>query len=150
MGSGRFSGAALRRLVRARDLAHDTFDRNVSVAEMANEAGLSRAYFLRSFADVFGMTPHEYVVRRRIEEARLALARGASVTEACMHVGFSSLGTFSRTFSARVGESPRGWQRRVRTLAPSAELWPSAWIPSCFLAYVSEGTFGEARSSRSA
>lgn len=111
---------------------------------MAKAAGLSRAHFLRSFRHVFGVTPHEYVVRLRIERARMALARGASVTEACMEVGFSSLGTFSRTFAARVGESPRAWQRRVRVLVPSAELWPAVWIPTCFLAPATRSTFGEA------
>jgi AraC-like DNA-binding protein len=129
----RFSGAALRRLVRARDVVHHRVEDGVSVVELAHEAGLSRAHFLRSFAHVFGVTPHEYLVRLRIERARLLLARGTPVTETCMSDGFSSLGTFSRTFAERIGESPRAWQRRVRTLVPAAELWPAVWIPSCFL-----------------
>lgn len=138
----RYSGAALKRLVRARDLAHDRFDDAVTVVDMARAAGLSRAHFLRSFAEVFGVTPHEYLTRVRLEKARLQLSRGASVTETCLSVGFSSLGSFSRTFTERLGESPRAWQRRVRVLVPSAELWPAVWIPSCFLP---ESTFGEAR-----
>jgi AraC-like DNA-binding protein len=126
-------GANLRRLLRARDLARASFDRDVRVADLAKAAKLSRAHFLRSFAQAFGVTPHEFVIQLRIEEARRELAKGASVTEACMAVGFSSLGSFSRLFASRVGESPRAWQRRVRTVVPSGELWPQVWIPGCFL-----------------
>jgi AraC-like DNA-binding protein len=126
-------GANLRRLLRARDMARANFDADVRVIDLAREAGLSRAHFLRSFAQAFGVSPHEYVVQLRIDEARRALARGASVTDTCMAVGFTSLGSFSRLFAERVGESPRAWQRRVRTLVPSSELWPQVWIPGCFL-----------------
>lgn len=138
-GEKSYSGAALRRLIRARDLAHERYGEVVLVSDMAREAGLSRAHFLRSFAELFGVTPHEYLLSVRLEKARVSLARGASVTETCMSVGFSSLGSFSRAFSARIGESPRAWQRRVRVVLPSAELWPAVWIPSCFLP---ESTFG--------
>jgi AraC-like DNA-binding protein len=126
--------ARLRRLVRARDLARSRFDGEVRVEDLAREAGLSRAHFLRSFSAAFGQTPHAFITELRLDEARRELARGASVTEACMRVGFSSVGSFSTLFRARVGESPRAWQRRVRTLVPVAERWPSVWIPGCFLA----------------
>ncbi|HSN30334.1 MAG TPA: AraC family transcriptional regulator [Kofleriaceae bacterium] len=125
--------ALLRRLVRARDLARSRFDAAISVDQLAREAGLSRAHFLRSFRSTFGQTPHAFIIDLRIETARRELARGASVTEACMRVGFSSVGSFSSLFRARVGESPRAWQRRVRTLVASPGLWPSVWIPGCYL-----------------
>lgn len=125
--------ATLKRLVRARDLARSRFDVDLRVGDLAAEAGLSRAHFLRSFAEAFGVTPHEYVIQLRIEAARRALAKGTSVTETCLAVGFSSLGSFSHLFASRVGASPRAWQKQVRTVVPSCELWPQVWIPSCFL-----------------
>lgn len=140
----RYAGAALQRLVRARDLARERYADDLTVSDLAREAGLSRAHFLRSFAEVFGVTPHEYLLQVRLEQARRALARGDSVTETCMNIGFSSLGSFSRTFAARVGASPRAWQRQVRLLVPSPELWPAVWIPSCFLVRAAPSTFGEA------
>ena len=126
------AGAALRRLLRARDLVHGRLEEGVSVVELAQAAGLSRAHFLRSFTHVFGVTPHEYLTGLRMEEARRLLARGSSVTEVCMSVGFTSLGSFSRAFAARLGESPSSWQRRVRVVVPAAELWPRVWIPGCY------------------
>jgi AraC-like DNA-binding protein len=136
--------ATLARLVRARDRLHDAPLDAPSVAALASDVRLSRAHFLRSFALAFGVTPHAYLTEVRLELAKRALARGASVTEACFDVGFSSLGSFSSLFARRVGVAPRDWQRRVRAVLPSAELWPAVWIPSCFLARQMPSTFGEA------
>jgi AraC-like DNA-binding protein len=134
----------MNRLLRARDRLHDAPEAAPRLHVLAGEVGLSRAHFLRSFAEAFGMTPHEYLTGLRLGRAKRALARGASVTEACFDVGFSSPGSFSRLFSHHVGVAPRDWQRRVRTVLPSAELWPAVWIPGCFLALHTPSTFGQA------
>jgi AraC-like DNA-binding protein len=136
--------ATIARLLRARDRLHDAPAQAPSVAALAAEVRLSRAHFLRSFAAAFGQTPHAYLTAVRLDHAKRALARGASVTQACLDVGFSSLGSFSRLFAAHTGVAPRDWQRRVRTVLPSAALWPAVWIPGCFLARHTPSTFGQA------
>jgi AraC-like DNA-binding protein len=138
------------RLLRARDRLHDAPDLAPRLDVLAAEVGLSRAHFLCSFAEAFGRTPHDYLTEVRLDLAKRSLARGSSVTEACFDVGFSSLGSFSRLFAERVGVPPRDWQRRVRTVLPSAELWPAVWIPGCFLLGHTPSTFGEAADSRPA
>ena|SRR5215510_10075490 len=138
------SPATLVRLLRARDRLHDAPTEAPTVADLAAEVQLSRAHFLRSFVRAFGVTPHDYLTALRLDLAKRALARGASVTEACFDVGFSSLGSFSSLFSRRIGVAPRDWQRRVRTVVPSAALWPAVWIPGCFLIRHTPSTFGEA------
>src|SRR4029077_14290792 len=56
---------------------------------------------------VFGETPHRYLQRRRVERSMFLLREtDRSVTDICFDVGFGSLGTFSRTFSSIVGETP--------------------------------------------
>lgn len=136
--------ATLARLLRARDRLHDAPGDAPTVAALAADVRLSRAHFLRSFGQAFGVTPHAYLTLVRLDLAKRALARGASVTEACFGVGFSSLGSFSSLFTRRVGVAPRDWQRRVRAVLPSAELWPAVWIPGCFLVHHAPSTFGEA------
>lgn len=136
--------ATLRRLLRARDRLRDAPAEAPSLTELAADAHMSREHFLRTFARAFGRTPRDFVVEVRLEHAKRDLAKGASVTEACLTAGYASLGTFSRTFAGRVGVSPRDWQRRVRTVLPSAELWPAVWIPGCFLEHHAPVTFGEA------
>ena len=97
--------ATFARLARARERLQDAPEAAPRIEDLAAEVGLSRAHFLRSFASAFGRTPHEYLTELRLDRAKRALARGASVTEACFDVGFASLGTFSRMFAARVGVS---------------------------------------------
>ena len=128
------SRATLRRLIRARDLLHADVARGASLGELAAASGLSRGFLARQFAEAFGVPPHRYLVGLRLEEAKRALARGASVTEACLEVGFASLGSFSTSFHRRTGVSPREWQRRTRRLVQSAGL-PALYIPACFLAH---------------
>ena len=136
--------ATLRRLLRARDLAHDCFDEPLSLEDLARAAGLSPTFFLRRFDAAFGATPHQYLTSVRLERARRLLARGAAVTEVCFAVGFSSVGSFSSLFRKKLGVSPRDWQRRVRTTVGVPERWPAAFIPGCFLLMFAESNFGEA------
>ncbi|HUS32281.1 MAG TPA: AraC family transcriptional regulator [Kofleriaceae bacterium] len=126
------SGALLRRLVRARDLLHADAARNPTLDELAAASGVSRAHLARNFTQTFGISPHQYLVQLRLEQARRALAAGTSVTEVCHEVGFESLGTFSSTFRKRVGLSPREYQRRARPFVQSLGV-PILYIPSCFL-----------------
>lgn len=126
------SRATLRRLLRARDLLHADLQRGATLDELAAEAGLSRGFLARSFAQTFGVPPHRYLVALRLEHAKRSLARGTSVTQACLEVGFESLGTFSASFHRRVGVSPREWQRRTRVLVQGAGM-PALYIPACFL-----------------
>ena len=123
----------LKRLLRARDLIHDRFAEPLSLDDLAGAAGLSRFYFLRSFAGVFGTTPHAYLVEVRLEKARRLLARGESVTETCMSVGYDSVGSFSSLFASRVGQPPLAWRRRARTVVGVPALRPLLWVPGCFL-----------------
>ena len=101
-----------RRLLRARDL----IDRSGStepldVDALAATSHMARAHFIREFRAAFGETPHRYLQRRRIERAMTLLrTTDTTVTDVCMEVGFSSLGTFSRTFTDIVGVSPSAFR----------------------------------------
>lgn len=123
----------LKRLVRARDQLHASLHEGVSLAELAKQAHMSPSYFLRAFRQVFGETPHAYLINLRLEHSRRVLARGGSITEACFESGYSSVGSYSALFARRFGLSPKRWQQRVRCLVQAPELWPAVWIPGCFL-----------------
>jgi AraC-like DNA-binding protein len=96
-----------RRLLRARDAMDRAYAEPLDVATVAAVAHLSEAHFSRSFRACFGETPHRYLQRRRVERSMFLLREtDRSVTDVCFDVGFSSLGTFSRTFREIVGEAP--------------------------------------------
>jgi transcriptional regulator GlxA family with amidase domain len=99
----------------------------VNLDELAAVAGVSKYHFARSFETAYGETPIRYLTRRRIERAQdLLRVANLTVTEVCMAVGFSSLGSFSTRFTALVGESPTAYRDR----------WAASGgprIPGCYL-----------------
>ncbi|MFL5826736.1 MAG: helix-turn-helix domain-containing protein [Thermoleophilaceae bacterium] len=125
-----------RRLLRARDAMDRSYAQPLDVPALARVALMSKAHFIRTFRETFGETPHRYLQRRRVERAMFLLRQTArSVTDICFDVGFTSLGTFSRTFSAIVGESPSAYRSHVE---------PER-VPGCFvMAWTRPSSFGEA------
>lgn len=100
-----------RRMLRARDAMDRRFAEPLDIDALSRIALVSPAHFIRTFRATFGETPHRYLQRRRVERAMALLRRrDLSVTDVCMTVGFSSLGTFSRTFREIVGISPREYR----------------------------------------
>ena len=126
------SKAALRDLCRARNMLRETSDRPVSIREVAHEAAMSPFHFIRQFAAVFGATPHQFRIAARLERAKRLLALSDySVTDVCMEVGFSSLGSFSDLFARRIGAPPSVYRRQIRSsISVPAEL-PIRLMPGC-------------------
>ena len=112
---------------RARDLMDRLYSEPLNLRELAAAAGVSKYHFLRAFASAYGQTPARYLCDRRIERAQdLLRATNVTVTEVCMLVGFSSLGSFSTRFRERVGVSPSAYQARfAQAGAPK--------IPGCYV-----------------
>src|SRR5688572_7563867 len=91
---------------------------------MAQTALMSPAHFSRQFRAAYGETPYGYLMTRRIERAKALLRRGdLSVTDVCMEVGCTSLGSFSSRFTELVGESPSAYRARDHA--------PLAAVPAC-------------------
>lgn len=105
--------ANLAHLRRARDLMDREYARPLDVAALARAALMSQAHFSRRFKEAYGETPYAYLMTRRIERAKALLRRGdMSVTEVCMAVGCTSLGSFSARFAELVGETPTAYRAR--------------------------------------
>jgi AraC-like DNA-binding protein len=105
--------ANLAHLRRARDLMDREYARPLDVAELARAALMSQAHFSRSFRAAYGETPYSYLMTRRIERAKALLRSGElSVTEVCLEVGCTSLGSFSARFTELVGETPTAYRAR--------------------------------------
>ncbi|MGH9086678.1 MAG: helix-turn-helix transcriptional regulator [Acidimicrobiales bacterium] len=103
----------LAHLRRARDLMDREYGCTLDLAALASAALMSTAHFSRQFRAAYGETPYAYLMTRRIERAKALLRRGdLSVTEVCMAVGCSSLGSFSARFSQMVGEAPTAYRAR--------------------------------------
>lgn len=142
----------LRALRRAKDaMDRDWADSELALDAVAAHAGYSRYHFVRAFKAAYGESPGQYLGRRRTERAEeLLRSADLSVSEICVLVGFSSLGTFSARFKHHTGVSPSEYRaKHVRSGA--------AMIPGCY-AMLWTGGFkerprepdGEERNSREA
>lgn len=99
-------------LRRARDLIDREYARPLDVPAMARTALMSPAHFSRKFRAAYGETPYSYLMTRRIERAKALLRQGTTVTNACMAVGCTSLGSFSTRFTEIVGVAPSEYGAR--------------------------------------
>lgn len=99
-------------LRRARDLMDREYAKPLDVPTLAHKALMSSAHFSRQFRAAYGETPYGYLMTRRIERAMALLRAGVGVTDACMAVGCSSLGSFSSRFAEIVGETPTAYRNR--------------------------------------
>jgi AraC-like DNA-binding protein len=87
----------------------------IDLESTARNAGLSAFHFLRLFAKVLGVTPHQYLVRSRLRRAARLLADDArSITDVAFAVGFGDLSNFVRTFHRAAGVSPRAFRRAAK------------------------------------
>jgi AraC-like DNA-binding protein len=104
--------ADLAHLRRARDCMDREYAEPLNVTAMARTALMSPAHFSRKFRAAYGETPYAYLMTRRIERAKALLRQGMSVTDACVTVGCTSLGSFSSRFREIVGETPSQYRAR--------------------------------------
>lgn len=87
----------------------------IDLQQAAEQAGLSRFHFIRMFARVLGVTPHQHLVRARVRLAsRLLAAEDCPVTEVALEAGFGDLSNFVRTFGRAAGMSPSAFRRKAR------------------------------------
>jgi AraC-like DNA-binding protein len=124
-------------MLRARDAMDRTYALPLDIPHLARVASVSEAHFIRTFRATFGETPHRYLQRRRVERAMFLLReKERSITDICLDVGFTSLGTFSRTFSDIVGDTPTEYRNRKLVFA----------VPTCFsMSWMRPSSFGEAK-----
>lgn len=115
-----------RHLLRAKDLADGRYFEPLGVDDLAAAAGLSRAHFSREFRRAFGVSPHAYLLTRRLERAA-ALLRNTdrSVAEICLTVGLQGIGSFTTSFKRAYGETPTAYRERFPPAAGQAI------VPAC-------------------
>lgn len=116
-------------LEKVRLLMDERYAESWSLDDLARQAHLSRYHFIRLFQRHFYETPHQYLTRKRLDQAKYLLANSnLSVTDICFAVGFESMGSFSSLFHKTVGWSPSVYRARVW----EQRRMPYKFIPGCF------------------
>lgn len=116
----------LRRLLRAKDRMTAAPERDWSVADCAQVAGVSEHHFARSFKAAFGVPPHRYLLSLRLERAAARLRdTDDPILDIALATGWRSLGTFGRTFREVMGATPTAYRAEARREAEALEPVPA-------------------------
>lgn len=119
----------LRRLLRAKDRMTAAPHEAWPITRLARVSGVSASHFAHGFKAAYGIPPHRFLLTVRMERAQ-ALLRDTDtpVTEVALTTGWSSVGTFGRTFREIAGETPTTWREREQARAAAF-----APVPACVL-----------------
>jgi AraC-like DNA-binding protein len=115
-----------RHLLRAKDLVDARYREPLDVPALARAAHLSPSHFSREFRRTFGITPHQYLLTRRLERAAALLRHTErSVAWICAAVGLKSVGSFTTSFGRAYGMSPTDYRAAYPPAATRVR------IPTC-------------------
>ena len=99
------------RLERAADYIRDNCTQMLKLDDICEAAQLSPSYLIRAFKQHFGMTPHAFLVNRRIQFAREQLRRGRLIADVALEAGFADQAHFQRVFKQHLAATPGQYQR---------------------------------------
>src|SRR5579859_399407 len=123
-----------KKIVTAKLYIDCNFAGSIDLDRLSREACLSRFHFHRLFTRIYRVTPHQYLTRMRIEQARKCLAGNElTITEICNEVGFESIGSFSALFKKEIGHAPTHYRTSARQKQQQTLAQPRSFIPHCFI-----------------
>ncbi len=121
-----------RRLVQAKLFIDKNYHEAIDLNDIADEAYFSKFHFIRQFKNIYGKTPHQYLIKVRIENARLLLKKNIPVADVCYAVGFDSITSFSALFKKLTSRSPANYQQAELKRQNEMQQSPLKFIPACF------------------
>ncbi len=120
------------RIVKAKLFIDENYQENIDLNNIADEACFSKYHFTRLFKNIYGKSPHQYLMQVRIEKAKHFLQMNHTVSETCFLVGFESITSFAGLFKKSEGKTPSEYQRLYRKRNDAIKTAPLNFIPNCF------------------
>ena len=105
-------------VIGTRHYINNNFDKKLNLDLLSHIRFTSKFHLLRLFKRYYGLTPKQYLIDKRIEQAKELLTKGTNVTETCFDIGFDSPSSFSTLFKSRVGLTPAEFQKRATFTKP--------------------------------
>ena len=100
-------------VIGTRHYINNHFDKELNLDFLSNVRFTSKFHLLRLFKKYYGQTPKQYIIDKRIEQAKALLKKGTNITDTCFEVGFDSPSSFSTLFKSRIGLTPTEFQKRA-------------------------------------
>jgi len=120
-----------KRIVQAKLFIDNHYHKQIDLDNIADEALFSKFHFIRLFKDIYGKTPHQYLIGVRIERAMQSLRSGTPVSDTCYAVGFESLSSFSKLFKRQAGLAPSTYLEQQQKNKAALRSSPLSFIPGC-------------------
>jgi AraC-like DNA-binding protein len=123
-----------KRIVQAKLFIDAHYSEDLDLDNISTEACFSKFHFIRLFKSIYGRTPHQCLMKVRIDNAEKLLREGMSTTEACFAVGFESVTSFTALFKRINKTSPSVYQQQYMLRQEKIKDKPLHFIPGCFAA----------------
>ena len=120
------------RIVKAKLFIDNNYSDPIDLDNISDEAYFSKFHFIRLFKNIYGKTPHQYLMQVRMEKAKEFLGKGFSVTDTIYKVGLDSVTTFTGLFKRMSGLTPSAYQRQFFIRQEKIKMNPLDFIPNCF------------------
>jgi AraC-like DNA-binding protein len=121
-----------KRIVQAKLFIDEHYDENIDLDNISDEAHFSKFHFIRLFRSVYGSTPHQYLIKVRIDKSKELLQQRCSVAEVCYKVGFTSISSFTGLFKKISLITPSVYQTQYLKRQAQIKETPLHFIPNCF------------------
>jgi AraC-like DNA-binding protein len=121
-----------KRIVDAKLFIDNHFAEDLDLEQISNQAHFSKFHFIRLFKKAFGLSPCQYLISVRLQQAKQLFLKDKSVAEVCIAVGFQSTPSFCTLFKRRYGYSPREFVKHRKKIHQDVINKPLAFVPSCF------------------
>lgn len=121
-----------RRIVQAKLYIDKHYSEKIDLSNIAEEAFFSKYHFLRVFRDIYGLTPHHYLIQTRINHARELLEKQFRIGETSMAVGFESATSFTAVFRKLTGQTPSAFRASAKLKQSMIRQNPLQAVPNCF------------------
>jgi AraC-like DNA-binding protein len=121
-----------RRIVQAKLYIDAHYEEALNLDNISDEAWFSKFHFIRLFKKAYNSTPHQYLMKVRIERSRELLKKGVPVSEACFAVGFESVSSFTALFKRLTGVTPSLYREQQIAQLSETQKTPLKFVPGCF------------------
>ncbi|HEV8505501.1 MAG TPA: AraC family transcriptional regulator [Chitinophagaceae bacterium] len=121
-----------QRIVRAKLFIDNYYADKIDLNNISNQAYFSKFHFIRLFKSIYGKTPNHYLIKIRMDNAKILLAKGYSVLETSIMVGFDSPTSFAAMFKKIAGQTPSAFQKEQEIKRNAIQTNPLLFVPNCF------------------
>ena len=121
-----------QRIVKAKLFIDEHYAEHINLSNISDQAHFSKFHFIRLFKSIYGSTPNNYLIRIRMENAKILLTKGNSVLATCILVGFDSPTSFARMFKKNTGQTPSAFQKEQEEKSLAIRSNPLIFVPNCF------------------